>query len=121
MKKSELKQIIKEEIVKILSENQIREIQDEEFDLDEFAEAKAKKVAGKFSKYISQYSEDITDGPDEEGKYDLEFNLAFDPNLLKGQKPKEFEKYLKQQINGYVSYNGYENGKHMFFVSQKVK
>jgi hypothetical protein len=115
MKRFELKQIIKEEISKVLKEYN----SEDEFTEAE-AEAKAKEVAGKFSKYISRYSEDITDGPDEEGKYDLEFNLAFDPNLLKGQKPKEFEKYLKQQINGYVSYNGYENGKHMFFVSQKV-
>lgn len=121
MKRSELKQIIKEEIVKILSKNQVREIQDEEFDLDEFAKAKAKKVAGKFSKYIAEFTEDITDGPDEEGKYDLEFNLEFDPNLLKGQKPKEFEKYLKQHIDGYVAYNGSRDGMYMFFVSQKVK
>ena len=111
----------KAEYFEKLSENQIREMQGKEIDLDKFAKAKAKEVAGKFSKYISGFSEDITDGPDEEGKYDLEFNLAFPPNLLKGQKPKEFEKYLKQQINGYVAYNGYENGMHTFFVSQTVK
>jgi hypothetical protein len=116
MKRSELKQIIKEEIAKVLSKNQVREMQGEE--LDKFAIAKAKEVAGKFSKHVSKLSADITDGPDEEGKYDLEFNLAFDS--LDGLKPKEFEKYLKKQINGYVAYNGSQDGMYKFFVSQKV-
>jgi hypothetical protein len=118
MKTSELKQIIKEEIVKILSENQIREMQGEE--LAKFEKVKAREVAGKFKKHISGFSEDITDGPDEEGRYNLEFNLEFDS--LDGLKPKEFEKYLKKQINASeVSYNGTQDGLHMFFVSQKVK
>jgi hypothetical protein len=113
MKRSELKQIIKEEISKVLKEYN----SEDEFTEAE-AEAKAEEVAGKFSKYISKFSVDITDGPDEEGKYDLEFNLAFDS--LDGLKPKEFEKYLKKQINGYVAYNGSQDGMYKFFVSQKV-
>ncbi len=110
MKRSELKQIIKEEIQKVLKEYNSE---------DEFAEAKAKEIAGKFSKHISKFSEDLVDNYDNEKEYDLEFELAFDS--LNGLKPKEFEKNLKKQINAdEISYNGYEEGKHMFFISQKV-
>jgi hypothetical protein len=108
----------KAEYFEKLSENQIREMQGEE--LAKFEKVKAREVAGKFKKHISGFSEDITDGPDEEGRYDLEFELEFDS--LDGLKPKEFEKYLKKQMNGaYVSYNGTQDGLYMFFVSQKVK
>jgi hypothetical protein len=107
----------KAEYFEKLSENQIREIQGEELDLDKFAKAKAKEIVGKFSKYIRGV--DLVDNYDDEGEYDLEFNLALDS--IDGLKPKEFEKNLKKQIKAdEIGYNGFQDGKYMFFISQKV-
>ena len=115
MKVSQLKQIIREEISKVLNES------------SDDAQNFAKHIAGRFESDIVPGSCKFTYGPDEEGTYHLQFELMFD--RLDGYTPAEFEDELESQIGGsssggpgqafsrtYVSYKGEENGNYLFIV-----
>jgi len=118
MKKSELQRIIREEISKVMNEN-----------VD--ADYTANYIAGdNFSKYIVPNSPEYTYGPDDDGTYYIEFQLAFD--TLDYNTPEEEEEELEDAIGGNeyggpgarfsnttVSYKGQENGKYVFTVSQR--
>jgi len=118
MKKSELQRIIREEISKVMNEN-----------VD--ADYTANYIAGdNFSKYIVPNSPEYTYGPDDDGTYYIEFQLAFD--TLDYNTPEEEEEELQDAMGGNeyggpgarfsnttVSYEGQENGKYVFTVSQR--
>jgi len=117
MKKSELRQLIREEISKVLNEN---------VDADNIAD----NIADNFSEYIVPNSPKYTYGPNDEGAYHIEFQLAFD--TLDYNTPKEKEKELQDAIgdneyggpgarfsNTTVSYKGQKNRKYVFTVSQR--
>ena len=117
--RSLIQQIIKEEISKVLNENN-----------SEDPTYIAQQIAGEFDKDIIPGSEKFTYGPDEDGTYHLEFQLGFDS--LDSYTPEEFEQELEDQIGGsssggpgqsfsrtYVSYEGEKNGNHIFGVNSR--
>jgi hypothetical protein len=89
MKLHELKQIIREEVSKVLKEDN---------PLDS-PKKLAKYIAGDFSQDIIPGSEKFIYGPDDEGTYQLKFLLSLE--VLKGYNtPEEFRKALQDSIGG---------------------
>ena len=118
MKLSQLRQLIREEIRGVLNE---------EADADYTADY----IAGNnFSEYIVPNSPKYTYGPDNEGTYHIEFQLALD--ILDYDTPEKKEKELQKAIGGStyggpgagfskttVSYEGQRNGEYIFNVFQR--
>lgn len=91
----------------------------------------ARQIAGPFSSYIVPESTRYTYGPDGDGTYHLDFELAF--NISPTESPTELEAELENQIGGssyggpgqafsrtYVSYNGMEREQYVFSVTHRA-
>jgi len=128
-----MKQPLNEQFVRmqklagLITESQYKEKINETEDANKIAQ----DIAGEeFKDYIMDGSPKYTYGPNDEGAYNLEFQLEFDN--LGDNTPEDQEEELESQIGGYssggpgrafsrthVSYEGENNGKYIFSVHQR--